>query len=146
VAGAELTLIALGAKLNAVSVGGVVSVAEVTVSVLVNPLFVMSDGPRIKVFPTASDMKMEVTVQAPASPNPGKVTVAELVTEVAAGKLAEAVWLWLPEGLVNTAWKELAPDRSSVSVKLTVTAADPADVLMEAGVKLNAVMFGGVVS
>jgi hypothetical protein len=52
----------------------------------------------------------------------------------------------LPEGLVNTAWNELAPDRSSVTVKFTVTVADAAVVLIELGLKLKAVMFGGVVS
>jgi hypothetical protein len=146
VAGAELTLIAFGAKLNAVRVGGVASVAEVTVRVLANPRFVTSVGPRTRVFPAASDMKMEVTVQVPGSPNAGKVAVAELVTEVAAVKLAVAVWVWPVDGLVNTAWKKLAPERSSVSVKLSVTAADAAEVSMEVGVKLKAVMFGGVVS
>jgi len=40
----------------------------------------------------------------------------------------------------------LAPDRSSVRVKLTVTVADAAVVLIEAGVKPKAVMLGGVVS
>jgi len=82
-----------GAKLNAVSVGGVVSVVEVTVRVLGNPLLERSTGPRNKVFPAASAMNTEVTVQVPDSLNRGNVAVAELVTEVAAVKLAEAVWV-----------------------------------------------------
>lgn len=52
----------------------------------------------------------------------------------------------MPEGLVNTAWREFAPDKSSVSVKFKVTGAEVAEVLIEAGVKLNAVRFGAVVS
>jgi len=93
VAGAEETSIEVGVKLNAVRVGGVVSLTDVTDSVLGNPLLVRSAGPRLKVFPTASVMKTALTVHVPASPKRGKVAVAELVTAVAAGKLAEAVWL-----------------------------------------------------
>jgi len=93
VAGAEVTLIDAGVKLNAVRVGGVVSVTDVTGRVLGNPRFVRSAGPSCKTFPAASVIITAVTVQVPASLKRGKVAVVELVTMVAAGKLAEAVWL-----------------------------------------------------
>ena len=54
----------------------------------------------------------------------------------------ESSWL----RLVNTIEKKLAPDRSSVRLKLTVKFADAAVVLTELALKLRAVMFGGTVS
>jgi hypothetical protein len=95
VAGAAVTSTEFGVKLNAVRVGGVVSVTEVTVSVVkVGNLLEMSAGPRSNVFPTASVMKTVVTVQAPASLNLGKVAVAVLLNgPIVAGKVAEAVWV-----------------------------------------------------
>ena len=82
-----------GEKLNDVRVGGAESTVDVTVSVVVNPLATSPGVSKNKVFPAASAMNTEVTVQVPASLNRGNVAVAELVTEVAAAKLAEAVWV-----------------------------------------------------
>ncbi len=91
-----------GVKLNAVRVGGGVSLAEVTVRGEGNPLAGRSAGPRSRVFPATSATRTLVAVQVPASLNWGKLRVAELVTDVPAVKLGDALWLREPEGLVNT--------------------------------------------
>jgi hypothetical protein len=146
VAGAEVTLTDAGVKLNALSEGAVVSVAETTDKVEGKPLPARSLGPNCKVFPAASVMNTLATVQVPASLNAGKLTAAELVTVNAGANFAEAACVWLPEGLTNTAWKELTPDTSSVRLKFTVSDAAAVEVLTEVGVKLNALAFGGKVS
>src|SRR5262249_48988657 len=51
VAGAEVTSMEVGVKLNAVRFGGVVSLVEVTVSVVANPLAIRSAVPSTDVFP-----------------------------------------------------------------------------------------------
>src|SRR5258708_364141 len=90
VAGKPVTLIEVGVKPKVVRVGGVVSVVDVTASVLANPLAVKSAGAKIKVLPAASAMKTDA-VQLPASLNRGKVTATESVTVRAGVRLLETV-------------------------------------------------------
>ena len=145
-AGKPVTLIELGVKPKVVSVGGVVSVVEVTESVVGNPLATRSEVASTNVLQTVSDTNTAVTVHVPASLNRGKLSTIESFTVVFGVKLLVATWVELPEGLTKTAWKKLTHERSSVRVKLAVTLADAAVVSIVAGVKLKAVMFGGVVS
>ena len=135
-----------GEKVKAVRLGGVMSGADVTLSVVAKPLAARSAVPRTVVFPAASAQIADVILQVPGSLKRGNATITELVTDVAGVKLAVADCTWAPEGLVNAIWKKLAPDRSSVRLKLTAMLAAADDVLMELGLKLRAVMLGAAVS
>jgi len=146
VAAAPVTLIDVGANVNAVSRGAVESVVEVTDNVGVSPLAASPVLSRSNVLPAASATKTEVTVHVPASLKRGNVIAAEPVFEVAAAKVAVPTWLVLPEGASRTTWKKFAPARSSLTVKFTFTFADAAVVSIEAGVIDKALILGGVLS
>src|SRR5437879_381544 len=105
----------VGAKLNEVRLGAVVSVADVTVRVVGKPLPTKNAVSLIVLFPAASAQIPLLSVQVPASLRGGKVMVAEPVADVAGVKLAVADRVWSPDGLVKVTWKKLAPARSSVS-------------------------------
>src|SRR5262249_54859996 len=98
----------------------------------------------VALLPAASAAN-KLIVHVPVSTPAGKKAVAMPVTELDAAKPAEAVIFVLPEGLVNIAAKETAPEPASVTVKFAVRVAGERLLMVDA-LRLNAVTVGATVS
>src|ERR1700682_1656597 len=90
----------------------------VTVNCVGNPRATRSSIVRMRVFPAASAKKTCVTVHVPDWLALGILTLVEPFAAVFGAKLAAADCLTAPEGLRKTAWKVVAADRTSASLKL----------------------------
>jgi len=88
--------------------------------------------------------KTAATCHTPELLNRGKLKTRELET-VAAGANAFDEWRTkTPDGSTTAASINPTPAPEPVAVKLAVTVAGPAEVLIEFGERLNAVSLGGV--
>jgi len=95
-------------------IGGVVSPIAIT---KLTGKFAATRSPvaRVFVFPAESARKTVARVHFPVSLPLGTVITAIPFADVLAGKLATPLSVTAPEGLVNAAWKVVAPERSSVT-------------------------------
>src|SRR5882672_9894225 len=92
---------AAGAKRRLVTVGGVVSDADLTSRDARKPARAIPSASRIRVFPAASDKNTVASVHWPGSLCGGKVIVIELDADRTGANLAEPPCLLVPDGLTK---------------------------------------------